>query len=95
MRLNTTGAGILGTTIDAHLVVGLTLAAVFSVLIVLVPAFQKERLLSLLSLLVAAAYYGRDFLGFLIVSGIAYAAVRSLGRETIPARRPHLSLSDG
>lgn len=87
MRLNTTGAGILGTTIDAHLVVGLTLAAVFSVLIVLVPAFQKERLLSLLSLLVAAAYYGRDFLGFLIVSGIAYAAVRSLGRETIPARR--------
>ena len=63
------------------------MAALFSFLVLLFPALQRQSYLCVASVLCAAAYYGRQFLGFAIVSGIAYLIVRTLGRQKLPARR--------
>ncbi len=73
--------------IDPHLVSGLAVAAVFSLLFVAIPGLQRIKCRWLLTLLAAASYYWREFLGFLLVSAIGYMVVYWLSRETSPARR--------
>ncbi len=68
---------------------GLAVAAAFTLALVAFPGMARTRGLWLLCLLAAACYYWREFLGFVLVSGLAYLAVRWLAKETAPARRWH------
>jgi D-alanyl-lipoteichoic acid acyltransferase DltB (MBOAT superfamily) len=70
-----------------HLLIGLLVAAALSLAISLVPILQRERGLSLATLLGAAVYHWQAFAGFAAVTGIAFFAVRCLDRQTVPSRR--------
>jgi D-alanyl-lipoteichoic acid acyltransferase DltB (MBOAT superfamily) len=73
------------------MLVGIALAAAFSLAILCVPWLQRTKYASLTSVIAAGVYYWREFFGFALVSLIAYAAVRWLTRETSPARRWRLA----
>ncbi len=66
---------------DPHLVVGVAVAAAFSIAVSVSPAFQKSRYLCALCLLGALAYHWQEFPGFLAVNGISYAALLRLSRQ--------------
>jgi D-alanyl-lipoteichoic acid acyltransferase DltB (MBOAT superfamily) len=72
---------------DTHQMAGLAVPAAFSLALVAVPAIARTSWLWLLCLVAAAGYYWREFLGFVLVSAIAYLAVRWLSKEPVLARR--------
>ena len=77
----------LATVVDQHLLIGLVVAAVFSIVLTLCPVLQRTRYLWLISLMGPAAYYGHSFPGFVVAITIAYAALRALSRQAIPSHR--------
>jgi len=77
---------ILASVAATHLWIGPSIAALFSV-IVAGFSIQRMRYLCLLSFFGCAVYYWQAFAGFLLVSGIAYTALRWLGSLSLPARR--------
>jgi len=77
---------ILASAAGNHLLIGLAIAAVFSIVLA-VFSIQRTRYLCLLSLIGCAVYHWEAFAGFLVVSGISYGAVRWLGSVAIPSRR--------
>ncbi len=84
---DTTGVSALTSTIDPHVLVGLSIALVVTLLVSLFPQSQGNFWLSLLSVAGAVVYHWRAFPGFLIVTGIAYLAVRWLNTRTDRSRR--------
>lgn len=78
---------MLTLALDTHGMSGLTIAAAFSLALTALPWIARTKALGLLTLLAAAFYYWREFLGFVLVSGIAYWLVRWLAKQTVPARR--------
>ena len=73
--------------IDTHLVAGLTIAVAFSLALLMLPWIANARGLWLLSLIAAAFYYWREFVGFVIVGGIGFLAVIWLSKQAPQARR--------
>ncbi|HYL36128.1 MAG TPA: hypothetical protein VEV17_09475 [Bryobacteraceae bacterium] len=74
-------------SLDPHLVAGIIVAMAFSLGIQVFPLLRRERCACLFSLVMAAAYYGREFPGFALVSGFAFILARWLAREPLAARR--------
>lgn len=77
---------ILASVAATHQWIGLSIAAVFS-LIVAVFSIRRTRYLCLLSFIGSVVYYWQAFAGFLVVSGIAYFVLRWLGSLAVPSRR--------
>lgn len=77
----------LAAAADVQLLIGLAVAVVFSIAITVFSPLRRSRYLCLLSLIGAAAYHRQVYAGFLIVNGIAYAAVCALNRQGSQARR--------
>ena len=59
----------------------------FCFAVLLFPFLQKERYLSAFSLMAAALWYWEAFIGFVVVTSIAYAAVKWCSRQTGSSRR--------
>jgi D-alanyl-lipoteichoic acid acyltransferase DltB (MBOAT superfamily) len=78
---------MLTSGIDQHLISGLAVAAAFSLAFIAFPWLERIKCVWLLSLVAAACYYWREFLGFVLISAIGYIVVYWLSRETSPARR--------
>lgn len=72
---------------DLHLFTRLAVALGFCLALPLFPFLQKERYLSGFSLIAAALWYQEAFVGFLLVSSIAYAAAYCCSTQTLPSRR--------
>lgn len=73
-------------SIDNNLLVGLAVAVAFALLIA-IPRVGNRKLLVVLSAMAAAAFFRREFAGFLIVSAIAYAVVCWLSAQPPAGRR--------
>lgn len=84
---------MLSGAIDYHQVVGLAVAVAFSLAIVVVPWIARTRCLLLASLLAAFIYYWREFIGFVLVSTVAYLVVHWLSRQNASRRWPWACLS--
>jgi D-alanyl-lipoteichoic acid acyltransferase DltB (MBOAT superfamily) len=87
MAFDTIGSGALISTIDPHVLLGLSIAVVVTLLVTLLPVSQGRFWLSLLSLIGAVVYHGRAFPGFAIVAGIAYLTVLWLNTRTNRSQR--------
>jgi len=87
MLLNSTGASVqLASSIDPHVLLGLAIAVAVSIFISVVPQTQRPNI-TIVALLAAIAYYRWAFLGFAVVAGIAYLALRYLSGHTDGAKR--------
>jgi D-alanyl-lipoteichoic acid acyltransferase DltB (MBOAT superfamily) len=73
--------------IGPHLLIGLAVALGFSLSLAVFPFLQRTPYLCAASLLGAAAYYWREFVGFLLVIGVAYSVSRWLGGQADRSRR--------
>jgi D-alanyl-lipoteichoic acid acyltransferase DltB (MBOAT superfamily) len=71
------------------LLIGIAVAIGFSLCLVVCPFLQRTPYLCAASLLGAAAYYWREFAGFLLVIGAAYAVARWLSSRAELAYRWH------
>jgi D-alanyl-lipoteichoic acid acyltransferase DltB (MBOAT superfamily) len=73
--------------IDTNILTGLAVAIAFSIAVPTLSLSRRSRSLCLTSVIGAAAYYWQEFAGFVVVNGIAYAALRWLSHQAIPSKR--------
>jgi len=73
-------------TLGTELIAGLTVAGVFTLMLVAVPSLARFKGLWLVSMAAAIGYYRREALGFLIVTALSYLAVYLLSRVAPPRR---------
>src|SRR5438876_10131200 len=73
--------------VDPHLLTGIAVALAFSFSLPVFSFLQKERYLSLLSLMAASLWYWQAFTGFIIVGALTYVAVCWLSRQPKPTPR--------
>ena len=78
---------MLTSTINTHQLDGFAIAVVFSLAILVLPWIAKLKGTWLLSLIGAAIYFRREFIGFILVSGVTFLAVTWLSRQSAQARR--------
>ena len=87
MTLDTTGGSALISTVDPNVLLGLAIAVAVTLLLALIPVSKGNLWLTLLSFLAAVVFHGRAFPGFVIVTGIAYLAVRALDTRSNRSER--------
>ena len=78
---------MLTVAMDTHLAAGLAIAMACMLAIVAIPRIAQTKFLWLLSLVAAGVYYWREFVGFVLVSTVAYLVVCWIARHESPARR--------
>src|SRR5438105_4538450 len=77
--------------VEQHIITGVAVALGFSLLIALVPLFRLPRYACPLSIVAAAVFFWREFLGFVVVGVVAYALVCWLQGQPDDKRRWRLA----
>jgi D-alanyl-lipoteichoic acid acyltransferase DltB (MBOAT superfamily) len=72
---------------DLHLIPGITIAALFTAVVLLLPGIGRTSYLCLLSVLAAFAFFRAELLGYAVVNGSAYLFARWVSRSKSVAVR--------